>query len=212
MSIIGGVGSYLGQESANKANSREAKKNRIWQERMSNTAHQREIKDLKLAGLNPILSAKLGGASTPGGAQAVMQNSAKAGIDSYNQTKQVAAAVDNTKADTALKQQQTQTQVETQTQIKQNVLKTIQDTILSTNSARKIDIANSKTEILSNLIRSTDVAAYASSTGQSIKKAADYFFNVIKTQYNKSTGYPTINMTPKGQPQWMEKAHDVKYK
>lgn len=62
------------RESADRAMAFEAdqaKLNRGWQEYMSNTAHQREIKDLQAAGLNPVLSATGGqGAPVTSGATA----------------------------------------------------------------------------------------------------------------------------------------------
>jgi len=67
--IVGGA-SLLGSAYSAMSSAKQAEKQRDWQEDMSNTSHQREVEDLRKAGLNPILSAKLGGASTPLGAQA----------------------------------------------------------------------------------------------------------------------------------------------
>ena len=51
-------------------NAEQAALTRSWQENMSNTAHQREDKELIAAGLNPILSTGGQGAATPSGATA----------------------------------------------------------------------------------------------------------------------------------------------
>lgn len=72
--LIAGVASAYGQHMANETNIQLARENREWQQWMSGSAHQREVADLKAAGLNPILSAHGGGSSTPSGNVAQVGN------------------------------------------------------------------------------------------------------------------------------------------
>ncbi len=103
--VLGGISAY-GQERTNAQNAQLAREQMQFQSDMSGTSYQRAVADMQAAGLNPMLAYSQGGASTPGGQTAVMQNALGAGTTSAQQGYQLALNAAMNVADIKLKGEQ----------------------------------------------------------------------------------------------------------
>lgn len=194
--MIPGIGDSIAQDKANKLNLQESQTNRAFQERMSNTAYQRAMADMRAAGLNPTLAFMQGGASTPSGSTATVAPASKTGLADFA-----------LKATTGLSAAQSQASA-VQSQIGVNESAKTLNQANAAKSLAEADLSRTKNEVEKRNVPKAQLEADLSGrVTRIIKNAADSFTQSAKDLKTRVIRYHQLNKDEKQTADAVRKLH-----
>jgi hypothetical protein len=173
---------------------------------MSNTAHQRQMADLKRSGINPMLAAKLGGASSPAGASYQASNIGAAAVEGYGKVssaKQAQAQTKQTEAQTRVTKQQEKKLVQEIKQMKDlhnerwqrlfatmgpdNIAASVAAAINNVDIKLLLNTVSKKTKVSINTIRDLEALLVATQAQKSgVAQTVSGFDQIIKRVFKPS--------------------------
>ena len=182
--IIGGALSYLGGEQAQDFAASQSAQQMAFQERMSDTAYQRQKEDMVKAGFNPILAVgSASGASTPVGARAE-------GIDTISPAVSSAMQLRNSAAEIAAKVSATKNmdEVTRKTKAETCVTREMEKTQRTQQTANKAAAAESVERAVTqiqqqNLLKAQTLSALSSAKGvDTTRKNAETLYDGLRQE------------------------------
>lgn len=141
--VTSAAAAFFGQREANKTNVKLAREQNAFQERMSNTAYQRAVQDMKKAGINPMLAVSRGGASTPSPSLASVDSETEGAVSTALQARRLKADLEN--------MSETNKQIQSQTRLNDaNADLARANSYLSFTNAKSVLAGIPKTQVESN--------------------------------------------------------------